>query len=38
MPKEFHVTAIPYPSNSKELNINEEIRLITVADLFASQV
>jgi len=38
MLKEFHITAIPYPSNSKELNINEEIRLIKASLLYADKV
>ena len=38
MSKEFHITAIPYPSNSKELNINEEIRLIKASLLYADKV
>lgn len=38
MSSEFHITAIPYPSNSKELNINEEIRLIKASLLYADKV
>jgi len=38
MSNEFHITAIPYPSNSKELNINEEIRLIKASLLYADKV
>ena len=38
MLNEFHITAIPCPSNSKELNINEEIRLVKAALLYADKV
>jgi len=38
MLKEFHITAIPCPSSSKELNINEEIRLIKASLLYADKV
>jgi hypothetical protein len=38
MSKEFHITAIPCPSNSKELNIDEEIRLIKASLLYADKV
>ena len=38
MLNEFHITAIPCPSNSKELNINEEIKLIKASLLYADKV
>jgi hypothetical protein len=38
MLNEFHITAIPYPSTSKELNINEEIKLIKASLLYADKV
>jgi len=38
MLNEFHITVIPCPSNSKELNINEEIRLVKAALLYADKV
>jgi len=38
MLKEFHITAIPCPSSSKELNINEEIRLVKASLLYADKV
>jgi hypothetical protein len=38
MLNEFHITAIPCPSDSKELNINEEIRLVKAALLYADNV
>jgi hypothetical protein len=38
MLKEFHITVVPYPSSSKELNINEEIRLIKASLLYADKV
>jgi len=38
MLEEFHITAIPYPSSSKELNINEEIKLIKASLLYADKV
>jgi len=38
MLNEFHITAIPCPSSSKELNINEEIRLVKTSLLYADKV
>jgi len=38
MPKELHITIVPYPPTPEELNINKEINLIKTAVLYADKV
>jgi len=38
MPKEFHITIMPYPPTPKKININKEINLIKTAILYGDKV